>query len=393
MSIENKELRILYVGLLCVFAVFGISMTIIGATLPGILADFSWSYTAAGSVIAATALGYFATAYAGGILLQRVSPKLIISVGLALQIAALFLFGRTASVALNFILCLFIGCGQGATEVTVNYCVVRIERKGQSHLMGIMHAAFSFGAVIGPLIIGLLIGAGLPWRIVFEGLGGIVLLLIAAILALPFKGLALERSEKKSHAGSKPERQPLFYLAFIVLFLYVGIELGTSNWISEYFVSTLHATVSAGAFMVSVYWLGIMIGRIVIPLAFRRLEHSLVLLWLSIGCALTLAASLMMRSVAAAGLSFFFAGLSCSAVYPLVMSIIGQNFPAEAQSRAVGFAATGGGLGSLLFPVVMSAVAESAGIRNGFVFYTLMAAAMTGASLAVYSRVRRSVRA
>ena len=72
----------------------------------------------------------------------------------------------------------------------------------------------------------------------------------------------------------------------------------------------------------------------------------------------------------------FLAGLGCSIYYPTVMTLVGKCFPL-AQSQAVGFAATGGGIGSFLFPFLMSSIAQSWGILAGFATYGVFAAGMT----------------
>lgn len=43
----------------------------------------------------------------------------------------------------------------------------------------------------------------------------------------------------------------------------------------------------------------------------------------------------------------FFAGLGCSIYYPAVITLLGKCFP-HAQSQAIGFAATGGGIGAFV---------------------------------------------
>jgi MFS family permease len=72
----------------------------------------------------------------------------------------------------------------------------------------------------------------------------------------------------------------------------------------------------------------------------------------------------------------FLAGLGCSIYYPTVMTLVGECFP-RAQSQAVGFAATGGGIGSFVFPFLMSSIAQNWGIRAGFATYAVFAAGMT----------------
>ncbi len=69
-----------------------------------------------------------------------------------------------------------------------------------------------------------------------------------------------------------------------------------------------------------------------------------------------------------ASLTFFCAGLGYSAIYPLIMAIVGRHFKYN-QGAAVGFAATGGGVGSFVFPFIMAAISNVLGIHKGFFFY------------------------
>lgn len=391
MTLIEPRYRSLYVGLFGNFVVFGIGMTIIGATLPKILAEFSWSYTGAGAVIAAGALGYFLSTYLSGVLLQRLGPRAVVCGGLVVQATALMFFAATPSILLNFLLNLLIGLGQGATEVTINYSVVRMERKGDSHLMSIMHAAFSVGAVIGPFVIGLIIRAGLGWQLMYRGLGLITLLMAVILSLLPFNRLTHANADDETvdKATARPERHPMFYLAFLVLLVYVGVELGSSNWVGEYFVTVLGASASVGAFMVSVFWIGLLIGRVGVPMVFRGVEHAKVLTGLALFTTMSLAGAILFKTPIIVGFGFFLAGLGCSAIYPLVMTILGHYFSAG-QNRAIGFAAAGGGVGSLVFPFVMATVSQAFGLRVGFLLYVIMGLGMSALAFAVFRQVRKS---
>ena len=83
-------------------------------------------------------------------------------------------------------------------------------------------------------------------------------------------------------------------------------------------------------------------------------------------------------------------GLGCSVFYPAVITILGSCFP-YAQGQAIGFAATGGGIGAFVFPFLMSALAQGWGLRAGFATYAVFGIAMTLAALGLSwstSRVR-----
>jgi MFS family permease len=140
--------------------------------------------------------------------------------------------------------------------------------------------------------------------------------------------------------------------------------------------------------MVSVFWMGLLLGRLGIPILFRKVENGIALVSLSLAATTSLAFSILVRSPVFAGIGFFAAGLGCSAIYPLVMTIVGHYFR-MGQGKAIGFAATGGAVGALVFPFAMAAVSEAVGLKNGFWLYVVLGFAMSAVAAAVVPMVRR----
>ncbi|HGE71973.1 TPA: MFS transporter, partial [Candidatus Poribacteria bacterium] len=262
MSYIEKELRSLFFALLVSFIIFGVSLTIIGATLPKIISDFNWSYISTGIVLSAGSIGYFASSFISGILLHKLGPRKVIVIGLALQFLGLLFFASTPFVLLNLLLNLMIGFGQGGTEVVVNFSVVRIEKGGRSRLMNLMHAAFSIGAVIGPYIVIMLMRAEFGWQAIYRLMSFVSLIMAGIFWFLPFKKLTDDEK-----IGSKVKIRSLIsdsvlILSFLILLIYVGSELGVSNWVSEYYVKYFGSSVNTGALMVSIFWVGLLAGRL-----------------------------------------------------------------------------------------------------------------------------------
>jgi len=383
--------RILFWPLLAAFGSFGVSLIVVGALLPRILQDFHWSYTAAGVVLAANSVGYFTSTLVSGLLVQRLGLKPVIALGLAIEAVSLFFFGSTPAVSVNLMLNLLIGVGQGAVEVVVNTSITRMEREGDSHLMMFVHSAFSVGAIVGPVAIGLIVARDLPWQGVYRLIALVVLLIGGLLSLLPFRRIEGSGSIAEQ---AKPKLRsllgfPLLLLSFFALFLYVGLEVGVSNWISEYFVRVFGTPASTGAFMVSLFWLGILIGRLSVSLVARGTRQAATLVALALLYTLSILLAVLMRRAAAGGVFFFLASLGCSGFYPLVMNLLGRYFP-RSQSVAVGFAATGGGVGMFLFPLLMSGVSQQYGIRSGFVVYIAMGAALVACAYLILRQVRRT---
>lgn len=386
MSLIQARYRSLFLALFTVFTLFGMSMTIIGATLPKILADFHWNYLVAGVVLGAGAVAYFLAAFGAGYLVKHRGARQTIVLGLALEAVGFAFFASTSDPLANILLSALIGLGQGGIEIGVNWSTLRIDAENSGRPMNMMHGAFAVGAFLGPLAVGLLMKSGLDWTYVFRGMALVFVLLAVLMLAIPMSLTAHQAPE----GAVKPERlsaNPAYWLAFFGLFLYVGVELGVSNWVAEYFVAVFSYPTADSALLVSLFWIGLLAGRFGVPLFYRGSRQDIVL----VGASALAALAIVLLSVLGytrdeGGMNHigralvFVAGLGCSIYYPAVITLLGRCFP-HAQSQAIGFAATGGGIGAFVFPFLMSAMAQRWGIRAGFATYGLFAVVMTAVAV------------
>jgi fucose permease len=397
MPIIEPRFRALFLALFAVFILFGTSITIIGATLPKILADFHWDYFVAGVVIGAGAVAYFVSSFVAGYLVKYWGPKPTIVLGLLFEVVGLAFFASTPDPFANTLLSALIGLGQGCIEVGVNSSTLRIDPHNTGRPMNLMHGAFAVGAILGPLAVGILIQSGLNWIFVYRGMALIFVLLVVMtwFMALP------KITHLTSNGEEAPERlsaSPAYWLSFIALFLYVGVELGVSNWVAEYFVSAFAYSAAAGALLVSLFWAGLLAGRFGVPLLYKGSRQDAVLVGFAALATVSIALLTFLGHVSATPLTIslaqafvFLAGLGCSIYYPVVITLLGKCFP-HAQSQAIGFAATGGGIGAFLFPFIMSAIAQNWGIRAGFATYGVFAIAMTVAGYGLASIAGRGKR-
>jgi fucose permease len=361
-----------------------VSVTLIGATVPAILRDLGWRYLTMGTVLAAGSVAYLTSTFLCGLLVRRLGPRPVIAGGLVLQALGVAAFGTSPKVALNILAMCVIGLGEGGTEIVSNYSVVRIERSGQSRIMNLMHSAFTIGAVAGPLAVGSLLQQGLAWRTMYLAVA-LCSVISAVAFALVSFGDAGQRQEVESSTRSAVAalaRRPMLALFALAILLYIGAEIGVTNWLAEYYVEVHGYSMASAATSVSVFWGGLLCGRVLAWAAYHghRQDRFLVVLTgtAALGTGLALVSSAPWLSLA----MFFVGGLGFSAVYPVVMTLTGLRYPQE-QSVAIGVVAAAGGLGSLIFPYAMSGIAERYGIVQGFWFYEGLAAAMAVTALAI----------
>jgi fucose permease len=399
MELIPARYRGIYLALFGIFALFGISMTVIGASLPKILTEFGWDYATAGAVIAAGSVAYFLSSMAAGAALRRFGPKRAVLGGLLSCVVGASFFAASPSPFPNLLLNALIGGGQGFIEIVVNWSVLRMDEKGSGRAMNLMHGSFAVGAVVGPITAGILIAAGLRWALLYRAIAVVFVLLALAVALLPFSRLGREENgQKQGNKVSTLSRNPVYWLGFVTLLVYVGAELGVSTWVGEFFVKVFLADPALGSFMVSLFWIGLLAGRFGAP-AFYRGKQQILLVGSSILLALSVVSLALLglvqtgpsASIAAAVALVFLSGLGCSVVYPVAVSLVGASFP-QSQSGAVSFAVAGGGLGLFVFPYLMAWISQTWGLRAGFLSYAVVAAATAVSCIALagaFDRMRQ----
>ena len=399
MPLIDPRFRLIFLVLFAVFTIFGTSMTIIGAALPKILATFGWSYLVAGLVLAANAVAYFSFTFAGGSLIKHWGPKRTIVLGLFIAATGLLFFASTPDPLTNILLSALIGVGQGFVEITVNWSTLRLDTARTGRPMNLMHGAFAVGAILGPVALGLVLAAGLDWISVYHGMAAVFAGLGVVMVLVP---MTFSQADPEAAVSVPPTRltaHPAYWLSFLALFFYVGVEIGVSNWLAEYFVSVFDYPAAQSAFLVSLFWVGLLAGRFGVPVFYHGPRQDLILVSFSAMATFAIAALSLLGFLPAGPLTtglgmglVFLAGLGSSIFYPMVISLLGNVFP-QAQSQAIAFAATGGGVGAFVFPFLMSALAQGWGIRAGFATYAVFSVAMTLAAVGLTMAARGWIKA
>ena len=357
----------------------GAVATVVGATLPIVVREFNWSYSIIGILLAGNAAGYFCSSIVSGIALSRLGVGRMLILGLCFQAVGMFFFGSDPRWVFNLGLLTFVGFGQGMLEIGANCSVIQLERQGQSRLMNLMHSAFTIGAVAAPLLSGLILDQEFHWRFVYLLLAGASALLACGLFGCRFP-------EMKTIAGIGKRLQAFrsgFLLCCTVgILLYVGVEMGVSSWIGEFYVVVAGGSLISASFLVSVFWGGILLGRLGMGLFYFGHRHDRVLLLFSGLTVLSFVWMLFSESGSSLFLSAFVTGIGLSVIYPTIMVLVGKRY-SEDQGLSVGIVASGGGIGAFFFPLVMGWLADSTSLRVGFSFFALMSIVMLGVIIAI----------
>jgi predicted MFS family arabinose efflux permease len=122
--------------------------------LPAMQEDLAWTYTQAGWLNTANALGYVAGAVSGYVLLRRVRPAQLFAGGLWLTFLSLLVTGLSESQAWLTILRLVSGIG-AAWAFSCGGALIAARYRDTPHLMGTATGLFFAGAGVGIAVAGL----------------------------------------------------------------------------------------------------------------------------------------------------------------------------------------------------------------------------------------------
>lgn len=265
-------------------------------------------------------------ASAGGAwLARRYGLRSVLMLGLAADLLAMSLFAGSAwsagTVAAFALLCIAtstLGIGFGATVMALNTLVEGIFPHGADAAVLALNALLGAGTALAPMLIALFTTLGAWWALPL-----LVALLLAALLA-GMRRAALQLPY--SPTGATGRLPPRYWCYAGLAVLYGVAETLCGNWSTLYLTAERGVTAAHAAWALAAFWTSVTLGR----LLFAALQRVLAVRWIFLALPVLLAGAFQLiarASGAAAGIAAFTAaGLACSALLPLSISLAGQEF-------------------------------------------------------------------
>ncbi len=305
----------------------------------------------------------------GGLLTERIGRRAVVTAGVMLMAIGLAGLALVPTWTLFLLAAVPLGLGFGTIDGGMNGLVLDLYPAGRGRALNLLHLSFSLGALASPLFVGRLVDAGAAWQTVILGtaLAGVPLAILFALVRLP--------SGRHEHApGASAIRTglalPLILLA-VAIACYVGSEIGVSNWLVRYLET---ASLTLATSTLALFWGCLALGRLVSARLGDRFDHAWFAATSSIAAALALVAAVAVPSLPASIILFGVVGFAFGPVYPLIMAVAGDRYPARSAAVS-GFLSGTAVIGAIIYPPVMGFVSVGAGLG----------AAMLGAAALVFA--------
>jgi FHS family glucose/mannose:H+ symporter-like MFS transporter len=386
-SADRNRTPLFFAAATAIF-LFGIVLALLGTLfgLPQVLARLHVQMAEEGDLFLLLFLGVFAASVVAGPLIERMGNQRLLMVSALL--AALGLLGiafaesfQSAGVA-SFIL----GAGGGGLNTSGNVLVSELYGEARGSMLNLLSVFYGIGALAVPLIVAST-GNRIPVRGVLIACGALAMLSALAYALLRFPPA---RQQHGFHLGDflRVARSPGVVLLGVLLFFQSGNEGAIGGWTSAY-LGTLGANANTATWVLTCYWLGMIVGRATAPGLLKIMPKTQLILLSGIGAFAGCGLLIFAQNIFVADMAATLIGLSFAAVYPTTLAIAGDRY-ADNAATVFGVLFAIGLLGGMSVPWAIGQVGNAWGLRAGM-HLPLISTAMIGVlAVAIRLQLRKS---
>jgi FHS family glucose/mannose:H+ symporter-like MFS transporter len=364
--------------------VFGSTIALFGTLfgLPGTRERLGIDLAGQGDLFFVQFLGIFISTSLAGPLIDRFGKRVILAACAGLIASALVGFALASTFGAAAVAAWVLGLGSGGLNTACNVLVSDLYDIDRSLRLNVLGVCYAFGALFVPLA-----SAALT-----DALGVRPLLALSAVPALACTGLYAALpfpAPREAHAFSLRRaagvlRYPGVALFGLILFCQSGNEGALAGWTSTYVGQRGWSSPVAG-WMLTTYWLALLLGRLAATFWLVGAEGWRVLLACGIGSAIGASILVAASSLWQIAVGVMMLGLSFANVYPATLAMVGSRYTSFTGSLFGALFAMGL-FGGMLFPWAMGQVAERLGVRAAMTIPLVGAVVICAAVLAQHRR-------
>jgi fucose permease len=336
------------------------------------------------------AVFYAFGSYGGGLVVERVGRRPVLTLGALLMGIGLAIQGLAPSWVVFLLGAIPWGVGGGIVDGGMNGLILDLFRRRPGGALNLLHLGFSVGAATSPFLAGQLVGAGADWRLIVLASAAVA---IAIGILLAVHAMPSGRHHRAVPGDGVPVAArlpivPILMLALAIGF-YVSSEIGVSSWLVRFLEAATNDVATA---TLALFWAGLAVGRLLAS----RVADRFPPVPFATACAL-IAAVALLAAVAVPWMPlsialFLLCGFAFGPVYPMIMTIGGALYPRRTAAVTGGLAGSAV-VGGIIYPPLMGFISEGAGIGLAMVGAGILGLACAGALVGAAVAARRMLTA
>ena len=344
--------------------IFGIVFSILGSILPSVIEKFAIDKINAGSLMSFLAIGTLLGSLIFGPIADRFGYKILLIICTSLILIGLETIAWAPEFWILRISVLLIGIGGGVINGGTNALVADISEGERSAKLSLLGIFFGVGAIGMPFLLGMLLEL-ISYEIFITITGLIVILPIFYFTLIRFPKPKQEQGFPIAQGLGLVKQVPLLLLAFM-LFFESGMEITIGSWTSTFFIEELSTDSNLAVTLLSFFWLGIVVARLVLGQILKTISPSLMLILCLIIAVISISLMIVSNNLYLAVPALFLMGVGCAAGFPVILSFIGDLYP-QLSGTAFSIAFVIALIGGTIVPFSIGVLASTYKLRAAFV--------------------------
>lgn len=348
-------------------AFYGYFLNIFGPITPFLKNELALSYTVSSLHFSAFALGIIGAGLAGHRVIQWLGRWKALWVGaFGISFGALLLIaGRTPAVTIgaSFLM------GLVGSLILAIIPSVLSDQHGDLRAVALSEANVisSVVSAAAPVLVGWFEPTAFGWRAAL-----VVAALAAPLMRISFGTVSMPPARVLVDSGTTSRRlPPLYWVYWVALVVAVSVEFCMIFWSADYLEVGLGMPKASAAQAVSLFLVGMIVGRLLGSRLVQRFSTHLVVT----GALFIAAAGFLIYWTAAAPLfgmiGLLLTGLGVACLYPLILALaIGSA--SGSTDRASARASLASGVAIFALPLILGRVADAVGIRDAYAIIILL---------------------
>jgi FHS family L-fucose permease-like MFS transporter len=373
-----------FITVTALFFIFGFITNLNMALVPHLKKIFTLPYAWAMLAESAFFLAYFVFSAPTSKLIETIGYKKTMVVSLFIQVVGCLMFipaAKLVSFPLFLTAVFVVGAGVTALQTSANPYVSILGPEGSSSIrLNLAQAFNSIGGTLAPIVAGAYIlndlGPNATQMQVADTVRIPYILIAAALLLLGLALAFMRLPHIEQTQGFRPGREgdPILsrsiwsykhtVLGALGIFFYVGVEVGLGSIAVNYFKLQGMSSEKTASFLVSLYWFGALVGRLLGAGIMTRVKAGKLLGIFGVTAAVLITIS-MFTSGEIAIATLVLCGFFNSVMFPNIFTLgIAGLGPMTSKGSGLIMTAVVGGA---IVPLAIGALADKVGIQHSFV--------------------------
>ena len=364
-------LTVLLVIIYIAFISLGLPDAILGSAWTMIYEDLNVPISYAGLVTMIITGGTIISSFFSGKMIKKFGSGKVTTFSVFLTAMGLLGVYFAPSFIWICLLAVPLGLGAGAVDSALNNFVAN---HYEAKHMNWLHCFWGIGATSGPFIMSFYLLKENGWRSGYATIGIIQsILVVCLLLSLPLWRKFEDSKEEEKKGSTSINVRTLLKLpgakpTLIAFLCYCGIELTTGLWASSFLVFNSGLSAGLAAKWVSLYYLGITVGRFLAGFLSMKLNNKQMIRVGQLICLLGAVLLMIPFSNNFKLVGLILIGLGCAPIYPAMLHETPNKFGKDLSQEIMGIQMATAYVGSTIVPPLFGMLSKFSGfgILPGF---------------------------